>query len=271
MAVVIGTRGHRHLGRLIDGGRRRPPWPCSSPRPHPGHPRGARRGAALGAINGSLVAFVGIQPIVATLGMLVAGRGIALVIANGKLTEIFDPFLGSLGSGAIRSLPRCRRGAPAFRGGHPLRHRPDAADRGGHRVRRRQDDVRPSRPGDRRQPGRRAPLGRARGTHAHRRVRPLRGPGSHGGHHRRRRAQGGRPVVPGQPHRAVSAITAVVVGGTPFSGGTGAHHGHARGSAVHAAHQATLIRNNLSDSTSRMVAAVIILAAVFIQREREDR
>jgi hypothetical protein len=33
--------------------------------------------------------------------------------------------------------------------------------------------------------------------------------------------------------------------------------------------EATLIRNNLSDSVSRMVAAVIILAAVFIQRERE--
>src|SRR5262245_614229 len=58
-------------------------------------------GALLGAVNGSLVAYAGIQPIVATLGMLVAARGIALVIANGRLTEIFDPLLGSLGNGSV--------------------------------------------------------------------------------------------------------------------------------------------------------------------------
>ena len=59
----------------------------------------------VGLVNGRLVAFVGIQPIVATLGMLVAGRGIALVIADGRLTEIFDPTVTGLGSGSIAGLP----------------------------------------------------------------------------------------------------------------------------------------------------------------------
>ena len=51
-------------------------------------------GCVVGLVNGGLVAFVGVQPIVATLGLLVAGRGIALVIAQGRLTELFDPTLG---------------------------------------------------------------------------------------------------------------------------------------------------------------------------------
>src|SRR5688572_25999202 len=69
--------------------------------PIPAMIAGLAAGAILGAVNGTLIARVGIQPIVATLGMLVAGRGIALLIAEGRLTEIFDPVLASLGSGAI--------------------------------------------------------------------------------------------------------------------------------------------------------------------------
>src|SRR5215203_4979054 len=48
-------------------------------------------GTLVGVLNGGLIAFLGIQPIVATLGLLVAGRGVALVIADGRLTEVFDP------------------------------------------------------------------------------------------------------------------------------------------------------------------------------------
>ena len=70
-------------------------------------------GALIGVINGSLVAFVGIQPIVATLGMLVAGRGIALVIAGGKLTEIFDPMLASVGTSELPRASRCRCSSPS--------------------------------------------------------------------------------------------------------------------------------------------------------------
>ena len=69
----------------------------------------------------------------------------------------------------------------------------------------------------------------------------------------------------------LSAISAVVVGGTPFSGGRVRILGTLAGALFMQLIETTLIRNNLSDSIARMVAAVIILTAVFIQREREDR
>jgi len=62
-------------------------------------------GVAVGLVNGWLVAFAGIQPIIATLGLLVAGRGIALVFANGRLVELFDPTLGALGNEAVLGVP----------------------------------------------------------------------------------------------------------------------------------------------------------------------
>ena len=61
-------------------------------------------GAAVGLVNGGLVAY-GIQPIVATLGLLVAGRGAALVFADGRLVEIFDPTLAAIGGGQVLGVP----------------------------------------------------------------------------------------------------------------------------------------------------------------------
>jgi ribose transport system permease protein len=68
----------------------------------------------------------------------------------------------------------------------------------------------------------------------------------------------------------LSAITAVVVGGTPFTGGRVRVAGTVAGAILLQLMTATLIRNNLSDSTSRMVAALIILGAVWIQRRQGD-
>ena len=194
-------------------------------------------GALLGVVNGTLVAHVGIQPIVATLGMLVAGRGIALVIAEGRLTEIFDAFLGSLGSGSIpipwietvEPLSRFAAGVPfvliitiaiavaiAFVVGRTTfgRHilatggNPTAARLSGVPVKRTLVAVYVvSRP----------PGGRRR---RHR----------HGAHGRR------GPLLPGQPHRAQRDH-----GGRrrrhAVLGWQGAHPGHPRGSALHAAHR----------------------------------
>ena len=56
-------------------------------------------------MNGVLISRFGIQPIVATLALLVGGRGLALVIAQGRLTEIFDPALSSIGSGRLLGVP----------------------------------------------------------------------------------------------------------------------------------------------------------------------
>ena len=62
-------------------------------------------GALVGLVNGALVAFAGIQPIIATLGLLVAGRGLALVLADGRLVEMFDPTLNTIGNGAVLGVP----------------------------------------------------------------------------------------------------------------------------------------------------------------------
>ena len=66
----------------------------------------------------------------------------------------------------------------------------------------------------------------------------------------------------------LSAITAVVVGGTPLSGGRVRIVGTLAGALLMQLIAATLITHNLPDSTTRMVQAAIILAAVFIQRQR---
>jgi ribose/xylose/arabinose/galactoside ABC-type transport system permease subunit len=44
-----------------------------------------------GTLNGFLVAYVGMQPIVATLALFVGGRGFAQVLVNGQLQTIGDP------------------------------------------------------------------------------------------------------------------------------------------------------------------------------------
>ncbi|MDL5055304.1 ABC transporter permease [Geitlerinema calcuttense] len=47
-------------------------------------------GALVGFINGFLVTYIGINPLIATLGMLSIARGLAFVIANGLTIPVFD-------------------------------------------------------------------------------------------------------------------------------------------------------------------------------------
>jgi len=58
-------------------------------------------GLVIGLINGSMVAFIGVQPIVATLSLMVAGRGLALLIANEQLRSVTDPGVLALGRGSL--------------------------------------------------------------------------------------------------------------------------------------------------------------------------
>ena len=62
-------------------------------------------GLACGAWNGMLVAGAGMQPIIATLILMVAGRGVAQLITGGQiLTIYFEPFY-FLGNGFLFGLP----------------------------------------------------------------------------------------------------------------------------------------------------------------------
>lgn len=62
-------------------------------------------GLLCGLWNGVLVAVLGIQPIIATLVLMVAGRGIAQLITEGTILTFTDPGLVFIGSGALFLLP----------------------------------------------------------------------------------------------------------------------------------------------------------------------
>jgi simple sugar transport system permease protein len=68
-------------------------------------------GAALGVAtlcglwNGMLVVKVGMQPIVATLILMVAGRGFAQLISDGQILTVYDTSYAFLGRGFLFGLP----------------------------------------------------------------------------------------------------------------------------------------------------------------------
>lgn len=212
-------------------------------------------GAAVGVVNGVLVARFGIQPIVATLALLVGGRGLALVIAQGRLTEIFDPTLGAIGSGRLFGIPLVVLIALAVAvavailvtrttfgryvvaiGGNP-----EASVLAGVPVRRTLIGV--------------YVLSASLAALA--------------GIIQAARLSASDPSFVGNLIE-LSAITAVVVGGTPLSGGRVRIVGTLAGALLMQLIAATLITHNLPDSGTRMVQAMIILGAVFIQRQRSQ-
>jgi galactofuranose transport system permease protein len=67
---------------------------------------GALATAALcGLWNGVLVAVLGLQPIIATLILMVAGRGIAQLITGGQILTVYYPRYFFLGGGYLLGLP----------------------------------------------------------------------------------------------------------------------------------------------------------------------
>jgi galactofuranose transport system permease protein len=210
-------------------------------------------GAAVGLVNGWLVAFAGMQPIIATLGLLVAGRGLALVFADGRLVELFDPALDALGNDAVLGVPVSvlivagvtaaaglvmRRAAFGLRvlaiGGNRA-----AATLAGLPVRRTLVTVYAV-------SGLLAAVAGVLST---------------------ARQGASDPSFVGLLIE-LSAITAVVVGGTPLSGGRVRVLGTLAGALLMQLITATIIQHDLPDSIARMVQAAIIVAAVYVQRGR---
>ena len=62
-------------------------------------------GVICGLWNGILVSVLGIQPIVATLILMVAGRGVAQLITEGRIVTFNSPDLVWLGNGAVLGVP----------------------------------------------------------------------------------------------------------------------------------------------------------------------
>ncbi|WP_337191883.1 ABC transporter permease [Nocardioides flavescens] len=59
----------------------------------------------LGLWNGFLVSVVGIQPIIATLVLMVAGRGLAQLITDGQITTVNNDSFSNLASGFVLAVP----------------------------------------------------------------------------------------------------------------------------------------------------------------------
>ena len=62
-------------------------------------------GAAAGFVNGSLIAAFRIPPFIATLGMMTAARGLALIYSDGRPISKLTPEFNFLGQGAIFGIP----------------------------------------------------------------------------------------------------------------------------------------------------------------------
>lgn len=213
-------------------------------------------GLVAGLFNGLLVAYVGIQPIVATLALLVGGRGLALVIAHGQLIEVRDPAFLSLGANDLLGIPISVLVAAVLAVVVGLLVRRTTFGRqlvavGGNRSASALAGL----------PVRRVLLG----------VYAICGLlAGVAGVLATARLGASDPADVGLLME-LSAITAVVVGGTPLTGGRVRILGTVFGAVLMQLVRATLIKHNLPDSTAQMVQAAIIVVAVYVARERSSR
>ncbi|MFF3438632.1 ABC transporter permease [Streptosporangium sp. NPDC002721] len=209
-------------------------------------------GAVVGAVGGTLVAVVGVQPIVATLALLVGIRGLANVLLP-QLKEIGNPTLTALGSESVLGVPYVVLVAVALTLLVLFVVRKSTFGRqvvavGGNRVASELAGL----------PVRRILL----------LVYVISGVlAAIAGILASSRLQASDPTSLGL-FMELSAITAVVVGGTPLSGGRVRVLGTVMGALLMQLLQATLIKHNLPQSWTQMAQAVIILAAVYAARER---
>ncbi|MBP2389970.1 ABC transporter permease [Aeromicrobium fastidiosum] len=60
---------------------------------------------ALGVWNGFLVSVIGIQPIIATLVLMTAGRGLAMLITDGQIVTVNNPTFSKVGAGFVFGVP----------------------------------------------------------------------------------------------------------------------------------------------------------------------
>jgi ribose transport system permease protein len=213
-------------------------------------------GCAVGLLNGALVAFVRLQPIVATLALFVGGRGLALVLAGGRLKQIENASLLAMGRSDVVGVPVVVLVSVvlALLVGFVVRRTTFGRQLvavGGNRAASQLAGL----------PVRRVllatyvicgALAALAGVLATARL-TVSDPSAIG------------------TLMELSAITAVVVGGTPLTGGRVRVLGTVAGALLMQLVRATLIKHNLPDSAAQMAQAAIILLAVYVARERRSR
>jgi galactofuranose transport system permease protein len=113
MTLVIATRGiDLSVGAVVAiSGAVACTWIAGSP--DPSSPGTAITGiglalglaVALGAWNGFLVARLGIQPIIATLVLMTAGRGLAQLVTDGQIITVNNGFFSGLSGSSLLAVP----------------------------------------------------------------------------------------------------------------------------------------------------------------------
>ncbi|GAA4543918.1 ABC transporter permease [Amycolatopsis samaneae] len=256
MALVIGTEGiDLSVGSVMSVAAALVPL-------YLGYGPAAAVGVALaaglvaGLFSGFLVARLGIQPIIATLALLVGGRGLALVIAHGQLVQLRAPAFLALGTGDVAGIPVMVLVAAMLAACTGLLVRRTAFGRrlvavGGNRTASTLAGL----------PVKRVLVG----------VYAISGVlAAIAGVLATARLGASDPADVGLLME-LSAITAVVVGGTPLTGGKVRVLGTVMGALLMQLVHATLIKHDLPDSAAQMVQAAIIVVAVYVARERSRR
>lgn len=209
-------------------------------------------GMVVGSIAGTLVAFFEVQPIVATLALLVAGRGIAVLLQASTLS-VSDPTLLKFGSGSFLGIQ-----APFYDALIPVVIIAVVVRRSifGRRIVAIGDNVRASYLSG--IPVRRTLLAVyiVSGLLA-----------AWAGLVVTTFTSTNDPSTNGLGYE-LYAITAVVVGGTPLSGGRVRILGTIAGALVMQVLRSTLAFHNFTDAVTQMVTAIIIVIAVLVQRKR---
>lgn len=212
-------------------------------------------GVVVGLASGALIAFVGVQPIVATLALMVAGRGLALVLLP-QLKDVHDPGMAELGAGDVLGVPYLVLIAAVL------------ALFIAFAVRRTTFGRQLLALGDSRPAARLAGLPVRRvlilvyvcsGVLA-----------AIAGVLATARLSASDPTSLGTLME-LSAITAVVVGGTPLSGGRVRVGGTVAGAILIQLLTTTLIKHDLPPSWTQIAQAVVIVLAVYAARERGKR
>ena len=213
-------------------------------------------GAVSGVIAGSLVAFARVQPIVATLALMIGLRGVAVIFNGPSAKPIVDPTLNSLGIDKIAGIPEMAFVALVLALVVAFVVRRTTFGRqlvaiGDNRVASVLSGL----------PVRRVLVS----------VYVISGVLSalagvlilgHGAE--------ADPANYGLGYE-LSAITAVVVGGTPLTGGKVRVLGTVAGAVLMQLISATLVQRNVPASYSQIVEAAIIIVAVYIARGRSGR
>jgi ribose/xylose/arabinose/galactoside ABC-type transport system permease subunit len=210
-------------------------------------------GALVGLLNGTLVAVVGVQPIVATLAFLFAGRSLAQLLLEGQNPSIQNETVLAISSGGVLGINGLIIAAlvPIVLVAFILRR-----STFGHRLLAIGDNVRASYLSG-------IPVKRTLIA-----VYVLSGAlAAWAGVMDTASITSANALSSGLNYE-LFAITAVVVGGTPLTGGRVRIVGTVAAAILMQLLRSTLIFHSATDAESQMATAVVIVAAVYVQRVR---